>query len=74
VKCEELSPRGFTYLLDEQPDYDTVLLALGDERDRAFTSATVKHCRNIGSDGAPVFRVTCEFVVPVDRFADAVAS
>jgi diguanylate cyclase (GGDEF)-like protein len=74
VKCEDLSPRGFTYLLDEQPSYDKVLLALGDERDRAYTSATVKHCRNIGSDAAPLFRVTCEFVVPVDRFADAVAS
>jgi len=74
VKCEDLSPRGFTYLLHEQPGYDKVLLALGDERDRAYTSATVKHCRNIGSDSAPVFRVTCEFVVPVDRFADAVAS
>jgi diguanylate cyclase (GGDEF)-like protein len=74
VNCEDLSPQGFTYLLPEAPGYDKVLLALGEDRDRAYTSATVKHCRNIGSDSAPVFRVTCEFVVPVDRFADAVAS
>jgi diguanylate cyclase (GGDEF)-like protein len=74
VDCEELSPQGFTFLVEERPLYDSVLLALGEERDRAYTSATVKHCRNIGSDAAPMYRVSCQFTVPVDRFAEAVAS
>jgi len=74
VNCEEVSAHGFTFLVQERPEYDTVLLALGGERDRAYTSATVKHCRNIGNESAPMYRVTCQFTVPVDRFAEAAAS
>lgn len=74
VNCEEVSTRGFTFLVGERPVYDTVLLALGDEHDRSYTSATVKHCRNIGIESAPMYRVTCQFTVPVERFAEAAAS
>jgi hypothetical protein len=74
VDCEELSPQGFTFLVEERPLYDTVLLALGDAHDRSYTSATVKQCCNIGTDAAPMYRVTCQFTVPVDQFAGAAAS
>ncbi len=74
VNCEELSPLGFTFLAQEKPDYDKILLALDEGKSRAYTSATVQHCRNIGSDTAPVYRVSCQFTVPVDRFAEAAAS
>jgi hypothetical protein len=74
VDCEELSPQGFTFLVEERPSYDAVLLALGEERERSYTSASVKHCRNIGNEAAPMYRVTCQFTVPVDRFAEAAAS
>ncbi len=74
VDCEELSSQGFTFLVEERPLFDAVLLALGDERDRSYTSASVKQCRSIGNDTAPMYRVTCQFTVPVDRFAEAVAS
>jgi hypothetical protein len=51
-----------------------VLLALGDGKNRAYASASVKNCRIIGSDSEPLYRVTCQFTVPVDRFAESAAS
>jgi len=74
INCEAVSALGFTFLTHERPNYDNVLLALGGQSGRAFTSAVVKHCRNIGSEITPVYRVTCQFTVPVDAFADAAAS
>lgn len=73
VNCEDVSPQGFSYIVREMPRYDKVLLALGEDRNHAYTSATVKHCRNIGNDASPLYRVTCEFTVPVDCFAEAAA-
>ncbi|MGQ0635519.1 MAG: GGDEF domain-containing protein [Planctomycetaceae bacterium] len=73
IDCEEISSQGFTYLLPERPDYDKVLLALGREQDRAYTTASVLQCRNIGSEATPLFRVSCRFTSPVERFAEAVA-
>jgi diguanylate cyclase (GGDEF)-like protein len=74
INCENVSQHGFTFLARESPGFDKVLLALGDGRNRAYASASVKHCRNIGSDSEPLFRVTCQFTVPVDRFAESAAS
>jgi diguanylate cyclase len=74
VNCENVSQHGFTFLAQESPGFDKVLLALGDGRNRAYASASVKHCRNIGSDSEPLYRVTCQFTVPVDRFAESAAS
>ena len=74
VNCEDVSSFGFTFLAHENPSYDKILLALGDERTRAYTSASVKHCRIIGTDKTPLYRVACEFTVPVDRFAESAAS
>jgi diguanylate cyclase (GGDEF)-like protein len=74
VDCEDVSANGFTFLAPEPVDYDKVLLALGDGRSKAFASASVKHCRSIGSDTEPLFRVNCQFTVPVDRLAESAAS
>jgi diguanylate cyclase (GGDEF)-like protein len=74
VNCEELNPRGFTFLADGKPAYDKVLLALDNDGSQSYTSATVQHCRNIGTDAQPLYRVSCQFTVPVDRFAEAAAS
>jgi diguanylate cyclase (GGDEF)-like protein len=74
VNCEDVSALGFTFLAHENAGYDKVLLALGEGRNCAYTSASVKHCRNIGTDAAPLYRVTCQFTVPVDCFAESAAS
>jgi diguanylate cyclase (GGDEF)-like protein len=74
VNCEDLSPRGFTFLADGKPAYDKVLLALDNGGSQSYTSATVQHCRNIGTESQPLYRVSCQFTVPVDRFAEAAAS
>lgn len=74
VNCENVSQNGFTFIAHESPAFDKVLLALGDGRNRAYASASVKNCRNIGSDSEPLYRVTCQFTVPVDRFAESAAS
>jgi diguanylate cyclase len=74
VNCEDVSANGFTFLTNEAVEYDKVLLALEDGRNRAFASASVKHCRNIGSEGEPLFRVNCQFTVPVERLSESAAS
>ena len=74
VVCEEVSQYGFSFLAHELPGFDKILLALGDGRNRAYASASVKHCRNIGTDVEPLYRVTCQFTVPVDRFSESAAS
>ncbi|HEY3966697.1 MAG TPA: GGDEF domain-containing protein [Planctomycetaceae bacterium] len=70
IDCEEVSQHGFTFLTHEPPEYDKVLLALGDGRTRAYASASVKSTRNIGAESDPLYRVACQFTVPVDRFAE----
>jgi diguanylate cyclase len=74
IDCEEVSQHGFTFLTHEPPEYDKVLLALGDGRTRAYASASVKSTRNIGAESDPLFRVACQFTVPVDRFAETALS
>ena len=71
IACEELSPQGFTFLAPERPAYDKVLLAPNEGKTHAFMSATVQHCREIGTDATPLYRVSCQFTVPADRFAEA---
>ena len=74
VNCEDVSQYGFSFLAHESPGFDKLLLALGDGKNRAYASASVKHSRNIGTDVEPLYRVTCQFTVPVDRFAESAAS
>ena len=74
VDCENVSQHGFSFLASESPRFDKVLLALGDGKQRAYASASVKHCHDIGSDAAPLYRVICQFTVPVDRFSESAAS
>jgi diguanylate cyclase (GGDEF)-like protein len=74
ITCEDLSATAFTYVVSEPPEYDRVLVSLGESTASAYATATVQDCRNIGTDAAPLYRIACRFTAPVDRFADAVAS
>lgn len=74
VKCEELSAGGFTFISRERPEFDKVLMALGGEKSRNYTSASVKNCLNIGSDAAPVYRIKCQFTAPVSEFSEFAAA
>jgi diguanylate cyclase len=74
IVCEDVTSTLFSYVVSEPPDYDKVLVALGESADCAYTTATVEHCRNIGTDASPLYRIACRFTAPVDCFAEAVAS
>ena len=74
VNCEDVFSNGFTYLVHALPAYDKLLVALGDDRRHSYSCATVKHCRFIGSDHAPMYRVSCQFTGPLDCFDEATAS
>jgi diguanylate cyclase len=67
IDCEQFSSTGFTYLVNEIPDYDKVLVALGESAACAYTTASVQECRNIGVDDMPLYRINCRFTAPVDR-------
>lgn len=73
IECETISATHFCYLVSDVPDYDKVLVALGETADCAYATATVEQCRSIGTDGSPLYRIACHFTAPVDCFAEAVS-
>lgn len=72
IECEDLSTTNFCYVVSEEPDYDKVLVALGETADCAYATATVEQCRNIGTDSSPLYRIACHFTAPVNCFAETV--
>lgn len=73
IDCEELSAVAFTFLSSDPPEFDKVLVALGDSADCAYATAMVHECRSIGTESAPMYRIACRFTAPVDCLAEAAA-
>jgi diguanylate cyclase (GGDEF)-like protein len=74
IACEDVSATHFSYVVSERPDYDKVLVALSETADCSYATATVEHCRNIGSPTSPLYRIICRFTAPVDCFAETAAT
>ena len=61
IECQDLKPTGFSYFLDEEPEYEMLVMAIGSGAQAKYMTAVVKDCVQVTWDAHPLYRVTCEF-------------
>ncbi len=64
VRCQDLSPSGFSFLAAEPPDCEYLVVALG-SCPYIFVSAHVVHAAAQLIDGVELFAVGCRFVARI---------
>jgi hypothetical protein len=47
VKCHDLSTRGFSFIVKTQPQFKSLVLALGTPPDVVYLAAEVRHCTEV---------------------------
>lgn len=62
VQCHDLSAGGFSFICDEQPDFQTFVVRLGKVHDQYYVVARVANVVDIGRPGNPRYRVGCTFL------------
>ena len=64
VRCQDLSPNGFSFLTAELPECEYLVVALG-TCPYIFMSAHVVHCASQWIAGVEVFNIGCRFVARI---------
>jgi PAS domain S-box-containing protein len=62
VRCHDISPRGFSFLLDILPDFEELVVAFGSAQSQLFLRARVKHTSQLRIEGQKVLKVGCEYL------------
>jgi hypothetical protein len=65
VRCRDLSRGGFSYLVEDSPDYESLVVVLGNPPDLTFLVAHVEHHQPTIIDGQTGRLVGCRFVQQV---------
>ncbi len=47
VQCHDLNSGGFSFLLEEKPDYDELVVSLGEPPEPIYLIARVTHCSRV---------------------------
>ena len=66
VKCRDLSPTGFSYLANEPPQHEYVVVALG-QAPFIFVSAAIRHHKLKAIDGSLAYHVGCKFIARINE-------
>jgi PAS domain S-box-containing protein len=61
VRCHDISPRGFSFLLATQPHFDDLVAAFGSAQSRLFLRSRVIHATPQRHEGRNVVLVGCEY-------------
>ena len=61
VECINLSPTGFSFRRCEQPEFEMLLVVIGDGVRSSRITACVEESMNIGSEAAPLYQISCRF-------------
>ena len=61
VRFRDISEQGFSYVSSQPPDYDAVLVVLGDPPAATYVTAVVCHCTSAGTQAKPRYVVGCRF-------------
>lgn len=61
VRCHDISPRGFSFLLAAKPNFDELVAAFGSTHTRLFLRARVVHTTPFKYEGRNVLLVGCEY-------------
>lgn len=62
VLCHDLSARGISFLFDEPPDFQLMVVRLGKHADVRYMVARVVNILTVGDKNRPQYRVGCSFV------------
>ncbi|MGE0761174.1 MAG: PAS domain S-box protein [Pirellulaceae bacterium] len=62
VRCHDISPKGFSFLLAAEPDFDELVAAFGSAQTRIFLRSRVVHSTRFRHDGRSVLLVGCEYI------------
>ena len=52
VQCHDLSTGGFSFFIKRRPQFNSIVLGLGEPPDVAYLAAEVKHCTNVLRHGS----------------------
>jgi hypothetical protein len=62
VECSDLSAGGFAFLLDRQPEFETLAVVLGKPPQEVVLAARIVRCTSQGSSGRIRMRIGCRFL------------
>ena len=62
VECSDISAGGFAFLLDRQPEFETLAVVLGKAPQEVVLAARIVRCTSHGSTGRIRMRIGCRFV------------
>lgn len=66
IRCWDLSPRGFSFLLPERPGHEAWVIALG-QPPTSFFLARTQHVTQVYAGGATHYRIGCRFIQRLGR-------
>jgi hypothetical protein len=67
VDCLDISNRGIAFVADFRPATETIVITTGDEPNVVYRTARIVHVHELNENGAPQFRVGCEFIGRLSR-------
>lgn len=62
VQCHDLSAGGFSFLSDEPPDFQKLVVRLGKAHEQYYVVARVANVVDVGAPGNARYRVGCSFL------------
>jgi PAS domain S-box-containing protein len=62
VRCYDISPRGFSFLLSTRPTFDELVATFGSATSRLYLRAVIRHITPIQFEGRKVLLIGCEYV------------
>lgn len=66
VRCRDISPRGFSYLTPEAPDYVELVVTFGTPPSQLFLQARIVHVSPVVRDGRELLLVGCEYLQKIE--------
>ena len=67
VDCVDISNRGIAFVAAFRPATETIVITTGDEPNVVYRTARIVHVRELNENGAPQYRVGCEFIGRLSR-------
>ena len=61
VTCQDISRGGVSFIVDDEPDYESVVIALGPSQTVLYVAAKVCNVTPISAVNGLFYRVGCEF-------------
>lgn len=62
VRCFDICPAGFSFLLPTRPNFDELVAAFGTANSRIYLRSKVKHISPMQYEGRNVLQIGCEYV------------